>query len=868
MIAQVRHGVVPRTLVFPSIGVSQVSTAAILHRSRSGLLLRRLLGLPLLVVVAACSDEGPGAAGPPASMDVVSGNDQADTVGQELPASLIVLVKDAAGMSVPQLTVNFVVARGGGSVFAGANSTNLDGIAQERWTLGTNTADSQVVEVRAVDNTTGEPRVFARFTAIALPDSPESLSIVEGDAQTGPLGAFLPESLVVRLADQHGNGTPGKVIRWQVLAGNGSPATDSTATGPAGVSATRWALGARIDTAHVLEAAAMGVPAVQFTASPQLPAGTTVTKVAGDAQSDTAGQPLPDSLVVRVALADGRGVQGIVVAWAAVAGSLANADPVTDADGRAAACWTLGTTAGPQLASATASDASAVEFTALAAPDAPATIVAIAGDDQRWLASTELPDPVVARVADQYDNATPGVLVTWQVTEGGGNLEAASPATDPQGQVTARWLLGPSLGANRLAVSVGAITVDFKAIAREPMALVVATTPNWLFSCGLSNTQAPYCWGDNNYGHLGDGTTMDRSRPVAVAGNRAFEQLILSEEHSCGLTATGEAYCWGRNGVGQLGDTSRIDQSTPVPVSGGLAFTTLVSGYQHTCGLIGGGAAYCWGANAYGELGDGTRGGDRAAPSPVAGGIAFTMLSAGHRATCGVVANGVAYCWGDTGVGGVADSGRRQLTPLAVSPTLTFDTVVVSSHFCGVTTGGAAYCWGNNGWGQLGDGTKEDRATPVPVSGGLTFTQLAASSGRTCGLTTSGAAYCWGMNEYGQVGDGTTQDRSIPTAVSGGLTFSRLTLGFWHTCGLTAVATTFCWGRNALGQLGDGTTMDSHEPVAVSGGLRLTTLTSGGEHVCGVTAEGVVYCWGRNTQGQLGDGSSTQRSATPVRAWP
>src|SRR2546423_995537 len=129
--------------------------------------------------------------------------------------------------------------------------------------------------------------------------------------------------------------------------------------------------------------------------------------------------------------------------------------------------------------------------------------------------------------------------------------------------------------------------------------------------------------------------------------------------------------------------------------------------------------------------------------------------------------------------------------------------------------GGMAYCWGANDTGQLGDGTTTSRATPVPVSGGLSFAVLDGGGGHSCGVITSGAAYCWGDNTSGQLGDGTGTGRANPAAVADHLEFVSVSAGLGHACGLTPRGTAYCWGRNASGQLGDGTTTASALPVPV-----------------------------------------------------
>src|SRR2546428_2592567 len=111
--------------------------------------------------------------------------------------------------------------------------------------------------------------------------------------------------------------------------------------------------------------------------------------------------------------------------------------------------------------------------------------------------------------------------------------------------------------------------------------------------CGLTTAGAAYCWGANDRGQLGVGTTTDRSRPVRVLGTVRFASLSTGDFHTCGLTAEGTAYCWGLNEQGQLGDGTEKQRSSPVAVVGGLRLSVLSAGGEPACGLPAGGAA-CW----------------------------------------------------------------------------------------------------------------------------------------------------------------------------------------------------------------------------------------------------------------------------------
>lgn len=289
-------------------------------------------------------------------------------------------------------------------------------------------------------------------------------------------------------------------------------------------------------------------------------------------------------------------------------------------------------------------------------------------------------------------------------------------------------------------------------------------------TCALTTDDRAYCWGFNGFwGQLGDGTTTNRLTPVPVAGGLQFRAIRAGIRHSCGIAAgTGLVYCWGDNQFGQLGDGSETPHRLPGRVAGSLSFRQLSVADAQTCGTTTTNIGYCWGYNPYGQLGDGTTV-KRLTPTAVAGGLRFNQVNTAGAFACGVTTDNRAYCWGDNFSGQLGDgTTTRRLTPTAVAGGLSFKGVSAGAgQACAVTPTDRAYCWGNNFYGQLGDGTTERRLTPVPVAGDRPFRFLSTGT-HTCAVSSQNRAFCWGNNSSGQLGDGTTQRRLRPRAVAGG----------------------------------------------------------------------------------------------------
>lgn len=297
-------------------------------------------------------------------------------------------------------------------------------------------------------------------------------------------------------------------------------------------------------------------------------------------------------------------------------------------------------------------------------------------------------------------------------------------------------------------------------------------------TCALADDGAAYCWGDDGHGQLGSGSGGgDPSAvPRPVGGELRFRLLTAGGLHTCGLTVEGRAYCWGSNSLGELGTGSSDGSDAPVSVAGGPTFTHLDAGTHHTCGVTADGAVHCWGYDRFGQIGPGapgeTCGRLPCARSPVRVPLPpVEVLDAGGLHTCAVSVDGRTRCWGanlsgELGSGGSALEAIHR-SPLAVDGAPVLESLALGEHHsCGLGAEGEAYCWGGGGHGQVGGGGRAlAYPTATAVAGSLRFAVLSAGMFHTCGLARDGAAYCWGRNGSGQLGDGSTSGRDRPVAV-------------------------------------------------------------------------------------------------------
>lgn len=374
------------------------------------------------------------------------------------------------------------------------------------------------------------------------------------------------------------------------------------------------------------------------------------------------------------------------------------------------------------------------------------------------------------------------------------------------------------------------------------------------------------CWGKNNVGQLGGGTTTEQHRPrfVTTALTGAPVSVATGAEHSCALTATGSVFCWGSGASGKIGQTT--DSSAPVQVSGVSNAVAITAGSNHTCALLANGRVSCWGENSQYQLGV-MNTTDSASPVTVTCrycGLttpppleSVVAISAGGEHTCAVTAFGQVRCWGRNNLGQAARPDD--------------DTADIVPEGEGSNVRGAQPALTN--W-IYGSGTGYETLL------GSTMVSVTAGANHTCAVTYGGDSFCWGSNNHRQVsGASTASFRNAQSMWSRRPDVLGMSAGGDSTCALhrsassgSAIVEVSCWGANGSGQAGYtvGTDVSTTWVVGTSGGSTLgdtqVRVATGGTFSCALSFNGQVNCWGLNDVGQHGDSTNNTSMAGDQQA--
>jgi alpha-tubulin suppressor-like RCC1 family protein len=395
--------------------------------------------------------------------------------------------------------------------------------------------------------------------------------------------------------------------------------------------------------------------------------------------------------------------------------------------------------------------------------------------------------------------------------------------------------------------------------------------------------------------------------------------------HTCVVMTTKDIKCWGRNDAGQLGigstttigtTSAQMSSLMPVLLGSGMGAKQVSAGALHTCALLNTGYITCWGDNSQGQLGlgisDANVGTTAASMSPlkiVNLGTTALQVAAGGYHTCALLVNYAVKCWGQNNLGqlGLGINDANVGTTAASMTALQSQSVYLGSggvtakqiaaggyHTCALLSNDAVKCWGYKDWGQLGSENSDPSGIVTAVGltlqqmidqpnvilgAGVTAVQVSCGWQSTCVLLTSLNLKCFGDNTYGQAGVGSISNAigkfsgemtELTNVILGsGNTGKQAASGGFHNCVMlvgSSGSNAKCWGYNNKGQLGIGSTVtpigravgDMTSLINVLLGTNVVSkMVSGMYHTCVLLSTNNVKCWGHNGYGQLGAGVAT-----------
>ncbi len=415
-------------------------------------------------------------------------------------------------------------------------------------------------------------------------------------------------------------------------------------------------------------------------------------------------------------------------------------------------------------------------------------------------------------------------------------------------------------------------------------------------TCALLDNFSVKCWGGDQYGRNGRGKDSATYGPMNAAApiTGILSDLKLSYWHACGLFTDNSLKCWGEGEYGRIGDgdyLSRVlmDQPATIDLGVGLYAVKMALGDLHTCVILNGvsGLVKCWGYNGDGRLGYGdyiTRTTPDAATLAMPGGLAATKIYLNWTHTCAILSDGTVACWGpnDLGQGGNGTAPLTQPYPrLASLGGNTAKSLALGKDFtCAIIQDDTVRCWGSNSDGQLGTSNYTNLDVPpnTSIALGTTATAILAGESHACAILTGGAMKCWGSNFDGRLGYGDAlaplQPRVGTLNFGVGKTVTKAYTLLGHTCAVLNDATLKCWGSSYAGQTGDHRPgyywAPPTVPIYFGPGRTVIAAATGDYQTCAILDDNTVRCFGEARTAKIGspaDNVAFTPPTVPINFW-
>ena len=391
---------------------------------------------------------------------------------------ITVTAQDENGDPVSGVVVNFGVSEPSGRFLLTSDVTDDDGTVENIFTLPIRSATVYA-------SATGYRTAFIRVKVVS---EPHKLVIVSGDNQEGVTGTQLPLRFVVRVEDINNYALPEQLVTFSIISGEGDLAITTFRTDSHGEAWTILTLG-DIPGDNVVEASVGDVLPVRFRATAIAIAEKLITS-SGIGQTGFPNKPLAAPLVVKAVDRNGYGVHSVKVTFKVTEGGgrVSPSWMLTDSDGFATADF-MPNTPGTVIIEASTDALSSVTFIVQVA-DPPDKVLSVSGSNQNGAPGTRLPKPFVVEVQDINAEPVAGVVVTFTVTAGGGNVSETTAITGANGQAQTYLRLGSMYGVTTVEASVSGILrqATFEATSQEQVLVTPAAHPSIYWISTSANT--------------------------------------------------------------------------------------------------------------------------------------------------------------------------------------------------------------------------------------------------------------------------------------------------------------------------------------------------------------------------------------------
>lgn len=416
---------------------------------------------------------------------------------------------------------------------------------------------------------------------------------------------------------------------------------------------------------------------------------------------------------------------------------------------------------------------------------------------------------------------------------------------------------------------VGAPIRSASASAPDPGVNHVTLAAGESHFCAIKADGSLWCWGSNDRGQLGLGSTLDQGTPQQVGIATDWVEITGGASTTCGIRSSagvvGTLWCWGANDSGELGIGSLVEQHLPTQVGTDSQWVSVSLGYNHACGITASKQLFCWGSNGNGQLGSG--GDYETSPVQIKNDTQWVSVASGAQTTLAVDDLGHLWAWGDDSYGQLGDAtvtNAPLLTPMQIGTETTWQTAVRGrswSATCARKSDDTLWCAGDNYYGTFGDGTKENGFTTHIRAGGAAaeYSDVSLSgSDYMCGVrsdsATLGTLWCWGSENGGAtpgpVGEGGLAN---PVQLGTDADWSAVATSYGAGCAMRTSGQIYCWGDNYYGQLGRGL-----NPKTALGDW--SQVSAGSTYTCGVrVSDSAGFCWGSNIYSVLGKSASAHQ---------